>query len=1326
MSTALAMAAAAPSSATAAAATTTTTSNTTTNTTASPATTTSTTDTDTTLNTTITMTTPKATPTEGLGALEEPAPTLQAEESNKDEPKPRRERKATVVHTCPRPPGGYKYSMEFLYGIGSGMAGITLNIPTPSSITPRTVRTTVPLLTTHMPLLTTVGVASPRSAAGCSSSGIRYVGATGTAGGSGAVASSAVTPPATGAEGVAQFIYQGYLPTGPQRRLWHTENAVWQFDRNYPYNQAYSSQYGIPMMPVGFEHPYGQRIIYPGYYNQATGGLHAATVPGMQRTSRHVAQQQQQQPHVMAQPTAASVVSGEAGEEAPPSLGNAPQVSSPWRYGRPGSHRDRLGSGRQGGVPTAAGSTVFHRDSKTFYNSITGGMGGGPRFKAPFVATTARGYQGGTGAGAAGGPTTVVATTGAASEQNNRSNQAAASTNNNYSRNRHNSKRGGKNSVGKEQTSNSSGSLSNSSSKSQLDKPPSSSTSISPNKHPNRTYRNRMRYNSIEEQKTVTIAAPPIGSNYQPPQQPQNTGRRAAKFQGANAYQGSRFYQSRHMDGYVYQPGHYMVYAPGTPGVLGAAGVGGGGAVPMPGVAGGAGGLGGGAAATVTASSATSEGEQPLDSDFDQRQEYADLGLDPANGGFSSDLEPPGFKQDTSELDARSCLLSHPSSEPDGLNGDGDDGHSLASLAPSVESDATESELSDASVESVVRNIMVSCLALATGAQEPDLSGPNLVPYGDMHHLRELERKGQPTGAPTNGYRCHMQSHHHPFSPRGMSCCGDMLSQCPDDLVYKLDQLQQDGLENGKSRLKEIAEEPDNISVASNLSCSPSACSSRSAMAPKPEEVTEEELPLVIHNRYWREFFGYTPADRFLLRAKMVEMKRPPKTVANRNKWEPLSISIWRKFLEAQQTRHVYKTKMRLWRSIYSMAMTTYPRYGLYLVGSTISYFGSKCSDMDICMLACTNPNMDPRMEAVYHLQLMKELLNRSNMFQDFNLIEARVPILRFTDRRHKVEVDINFNNSVGIRNTHLLYCYSQLEWRVRPMALTVKQWAQYHNINNAKNMTISSYSLMLMVIHYLQVGASPPVLPCLHKLYPEKFGLLQPSDFGYVDMNEVMAPYQSENTQSLGELLLGFLHYYSGFEYGKYAISIRVGGVLPVEVCRAATAPKNDIHQWNELCIEEPFDQTNTARSVYDSDTFERIRAIFMASCRRLESTRNLNSIFEGYDGPTILMQQPSVDSEGDFYEGQQQLQHHHPHLRANRGSSRSNSKVSSPRSSKLMVDKATTAIWSDINRKPDTNPASSYNQYDTNGERAGKRNKISKKMPSKKDSVATEPPLA
>lgn len=130
--------------------------------------------------------------------------------------------------------------------------------------------------------------------------------------------------------------------------------------------------------------------------------------------------------------------------------------------------------------------------------------------------------------------------------------------------------------------------------------------------------------------------------------------------------------------------------------------------------------------------------------------------------------------------------------------------------------------------------------------------------------------------------------------------------------------------------------------------------------------------------------------------------------------------------------------------------------------------------------------------------------------FENFNLIEAKVPILRFRDRHNLFEVDLNFNNCVGIKNTHLLYCYSQckfpvplflcifsilsflsVDWRLRPLVLITKLWAQFHDINNAKNMTISSYSLVLMVVHFLQYAVQPPILPCLHEMYPEKFQLI-------------------------------------------------------------------------------------------------------------------------------------------------------------------------------------------------------------------------------------------
>lgn len=84
-------------------------------------------------------------------------------------------------------------------------------------------------------------------------------------------------------------------------------------------------------------------------------------------------------------------------------------------------------------------------------------------------------------------------------------------------------------------------------------------------------------------------------------------------------------------------------------------------------------------------------------------------------------------------------------------------------------------------------------------------------------------------------------------------------------------------------------------------------------------------------------------------------------------------------------------------------------------------------------------------------------------------VILAKVPILKFSDAQYGFNIDLNCNNAVGIRNTHLLYCYAQLDWRVRPLIVIIKLWAQANKINDAKNMTISSYSLSLMLIHYLQ-----------------------------------------------------------------------------------------------------------------------------------------------------------------------------------------------------------------------------------------------------------------
>ena len=119
-------------------------------------------------------------------------------------------------------------------------------------------------------------------------------------------------------------------------------------------------------------------------------------------------------------------------------------------------------------------------------------------------------------------------------------------------------------------------------------------------------------------------------------------------------------------------------------------------------------------------------------------------------------------------------------------------------------------------------------------------------------------------------------------------------------------------------------------------------------------------------------------------------------------------------------------------------------------------------------------------------------------------------------------------NNHVGIRNTHLLKAYSDIDWRVKPLILIIKRWADFHDINDASQKTISSYSYALMAIYYMQAVCQPPVLPVLQKLSPEKYNIN--TDIRTLRLNDNEHAWTSNNVQSLGELFVGFLDYYSNF----------------------------------------------------------------------------------------------------------------------------------------------------------------------------------------------------
>lgn len=323
----------------------------------------------------------------------------------------------------------------------------------------------------------------------------------------------------------------------------------------------------------------------------------------------------------------------------------------------------------------------------------------------------------------------------------------------------------------------------------------------------------------------------------------------------------------------------------------------------------------------------------------------------------------------------------------------------------------------------------------------------------------------------------------------------------------------------------------------------------------------------------------------------------------NQDPYIRVSKSIWNYFTKNMQSIECYQKKMELAEALRHMFQDIFPYLGVYIVGSSANGFGTNHSDMDICLMV-SHEEINQKNEALLLLRAIAKAMRRVSFIKSLNVIAAKCPIIKFHDSHNNIDCDINLNNHVGIRNTHLLKSYSDIDWRVKPLILIIKYWADFHEINDASQKTISSYSYALMAIYYMQAVCKPPVLPVLQKLNPEKYNIK--TDIRTLRLNDNENSWTSTNTQSLGELFVGFLEFYTSFNFSEYVISVRTGELIPTDCLSLDDESAKSSH----IKIEEPFDLTNTARSVYDMYTFTEIKHIFRKSAQVLKSQKNFDSI--------------------------------------------------------------------------------------------------------------------
>nr|ALS04397.1 poly(A) RNA polymerase gld-2-like protein A [Acartia pacifica] len=346
--------------------------------------------------------------------------------------------------------------------------------------------------------------------------------------------------------------------------------------------------------------------------------------------------------------------------------------------------------------------------------------------------------------------------------------------------------------------------------------------------------------------------------------------------------------------------------------------------------------------------------------------------------------------------------------------------------------------------------------------------------------------------------------------------------------------------------------------------------------------------------------------EHFRIVAGYLAQQIPDSIIHTERKYEKLTLSVVHEFRRGQQTLPTMMQKIDLWNEIYRVVSLEFD-CGLFIFGSTFNGFGGAGCDVDMCLFIDGAQFHPPRQK----LDIVRNLLRKhcSNFIRDgIQMVPAKVPILKFRDSVGNFEVDLSVDNPTSIRNTHLLFNYAKLDYRVRPLVVAVKMWAKKHNINEARFQTLSSYALTLMVINYLQCGVKPKVLPSLQDLHTPTFN--HESDIFRLDYTFATS-FPSENTQSTGSLLAGFFrHYARNFDPDRDVASVRLGKLLSIRECEDyARRAKKSPGQWRaRLCLEEPFDRTNAARAVCSDEQFRRICYHFKKTSDFLERNKFTN----------------------------------------------------------------------------------------------------------------------
>uniref|UniRef100_A0A158Q8M8 RNA uridylyltransferase n=1 Tax=Elaeophora elaphi TaxID=1147741 RepID=A0A158Q8M8_9BILA len=273
----------------------------------------------------------------------------------------------------------------------------------------------------------------------------------------------------------------------------------------------------------------------------------------------------------------------------------------------------------------------------------------------------------------------------------------------------------------------------------------------------------------------------------------------------------------------------------------------------------------------------------------------------------------------------------------------------------------------------------------------------------------------------------------------------------------------------------------------------------------------------------------------------------------------------------------------------------------LSLFGSAGNGFGLLGSDADICLRFGPQVKIEDIDPTEVICKVAEVVRKMPDVVFVSEIPHAKVPIVKF-HCRNRLEADVSLYNVLALENTRLLRTYSKLDGRIHQLGIMTKMWAKNCEIGNASKGSLSSYSYIIMLIHYLQ-RTNPPVAPFLQEVSPsgrrKEPVIIDDCDVYFCNLEDL--EWTVYNRSTVGELWVGFLNYFGmKFDFAQEVVQIR------------QTQPLMKLDKgWQSrpIAIEDPFDLNHNLSSGVHSKTMVYIQKSFIQSWEKFSTMSIPNS---------------------------------------------------------------------------------------------------------------------